>query len=883
MPLQSGTHLGPYRIVDLLGVGGMGEVYRARDDRLNRQVALKVLPADRVANAERRSRFLQEAQLASALQHPHIVTIFDIGSAEVGDYLAMELVRGRTLDAVIPQTGLPLNSALRYATQIVDALAAAHAAGIVHRDLKPGNIMVTETDQIKVLDFGLATLAAGGAINSTDETGARAAAIQTGAGTILGTVAYMSPEQAEGHEVDARSDIFSFGAIFYEMLSGLRAFRAGSTPGTLAAVINLDPEPLSKVARHVPPAVDRVVSACLRKDISRRAQLTSDLRYELEGLRAASTSGSLRLAQPASTSWMRRIALGAAVVAAAIAAIALWPAAPPRTAFTPVPLTALPGSESFPSFSPDGSQVAFSWLREGTRGYDVYAQAIGAGTPLRLTDDESAHVYPSWSPDGRSIAMWHVPRGTSPNTTTTQGRLVIVPPLGGPERQVIEWTGAARRIAWSPDGRWLAVSPATLRLNRDRGITMVSPATGEQIDWAGIDKTFAGSADPVFSPDGSEVAYTRARDDFSSEVYVAAVGRDGRPGGAPRLLPYGGEASYPVWTRDGTALLLIDGAPSSNGGVVRVPVGGAGTPARLGGLEHAGSIAVACQTDRLAFHRPGIDVDLWRLDLANPTASGRVAPSTMWEEGADYSPDGTRLAFSSNRSGAREIWVADVSGDDALQLTNFGGPVPGWARWSPDGRQLAFDGRPAGNTEIFVVAAGGGGLRQLTAEPGEDARPAWSPDGRFIYFSSTRTGRREIWRMAADGRDPVQVTRTGAGTVEVSADGAWIFYQGLTPPLAVHRLRTDGRDDSVIVAGDVRIGMFRPTARGLWFVTNPAPGQTSVPLKVLRFADQTIQELVQVDFVPISVGLSVSPDERSVLITRNDRNGSDLHLVNDFR
>ena len=299
MALEPDTRLGPYRIVDLLGVGGMGEVYRARDERLNRLVAVKVLPADRVAaSAERRSRFIQEAQLASALQHPNIVTIFDIGSTEVGDYLAMELVRGRTLDDVIPQAGLPLQNALRYASQIVDALAAAHAAGIVHRDLKPGNIMVTEQDQIKVLDFGLATLAAGAPINETDETGARAAAVETGAGTILGTVAYMSPEQAEGHAVDARSDIFSFGAIFYEMLSGLRAFRGGTTFGTLAAVIGLEPEPLAKVATHVPAEVDELVSACLRKDVNRRAQSASDLKIELDGLREASSSGSLRVAAP---------------------------------------------------------------------------------------------------------------------------------------------------------------------------------------------------------------------------------------------------------------------------------------------------------------------------------------------------------------------------------------------------------------------------------------------------------------------------------------------------------------------------------------------------------------------------------------------------------
>ena len=885
MALEPNTRLGPYRIVELLGVGGMGEVYRARDDRLNRQVALKVLPADRVgASAERRSRFIQEAQLASALQHPNIVTIFDIGSTDAGDYLAMELVRGRTLDAAIPDAGLPLPNALRYATQIVDALAAAHAAGIVHRDLKPGNIMVTEQDQIKVLDFGLATLAAGGSVNATEETGARAAAIETGAGTILGTVAYMSPEQAEGHAVDARSDIFSFGAIFYEMLSGLRAFRGSSTFGTLAAVINLEPEPLATVARHVPPPVERIVTECLRKDPGRRAQSTSNLKLELEGLREASISGSLRLTPPARLGgWGRPLAIAAAL-AIVVAAVALWPASPLPTAFIPKPLTSLPGSESFPSFSPDARQVAFAWTREGGAGIDVYTQAIGAGTPQRLTGDDGWHMYPAWSPDGAAVAAWHVPRGTSVTSVSAQTRLVLVPPGGGAERPLLEWTGAPRRISWSPDGRWLALSPVSVRTHRERGITLVSPATGRQVDWAALDKTFAASVDPVFSPDGRRLAYTKTRDDFSSDVYLVTVTPDGRPGGPPSLLPYGGkEASFPVWTSDGAHLLLIDGVPSSNGGVRRVPIDGSQPSGPLAGLEHAGSLALSRGTRALAFHRPGIDVDIWRIDLRDPAGSGRVAPSTLWEEGADISADGKRLAFSSNRSGAREIWVADVSGEHALQLTSFGGPVPGTARWSPDQQYVAFDARPQGNSDVFVVPAAGGPMRALTSDRGEDARPAWARDGRSVFFASNRTGRSEIWRVPLEGGEPVQVTRGGAANVSLSRDGRWIFYQGLTTPLAIHRARVDGSDDTVVVAEDVRIGMFAASEHALWFVTNPVAGKPAVILKQLTFADDTIREVAAIDFVPIPVGLAVSADERYVLLTRNDRNGSDLLLINDFR
>ena len=885
MALEPNTRLGPYRIIDLLGVGGMGEVYRARDDRLNRAVALKVLPADRVAaSAEQHRRFIQEAQLASALQHPNIVTIFDIGSTDAGDYLAMELVRGRTLDAVIPEDGLPLPSALRYATQIVDALAAAHAVGIVHRDLKPGNIMVTEADQIKVLDFGLATLAAGGPINAAEETGARAAAVETGAGTILGTVAYMSPEQAEGHAVDARSDIFSFGAIFYEMLSGLRAFRGNSTFGTLAAVINLEPEPLATIARHVPPPVDRIVTECLRKDMGRRAQSTSNLKLELEGLRDAVISGAHTLTPPAFGGLGRRAAIGAAALAALIAAIVFWPSTPPPGSFTPVPLTALPGSETFPSFSPDGSQVAFTWLREAGAGYDVFTQAVGTGTPKRLTDDGGGHMYPAWSPDGATIAAWHVPRGVSQTSVTTRTRLVLVPAAGGAERQLLEWDGAPRRISWSPDGTWLALSPVSVRTHRERGITLVSPATGHQVEWVGLDPAFTASDNPIFSPDGRRIAYTKFRDDFSSDVFVAKVGADGRPAGPPTQLAYGGrEATFPVWTKDGRTLLLIEGVPSSNGGVRRVPIDGSPASAPLGGLEHPGSVALDRSGTRLAFHRPGIDVDIWRIDLRDPAASGRVAPSTLWEEGGDFSADGTRLVFGSNRSGPREIWVADATGEHAQQLTHFGGPVPGSATWSPDQQWVAFDARPDGNSDVFAVPAAGGPIRQLTRERTEDARPTWARDGKTIFFASSRTGRSEIWKMPADGGAAVQVTRSGASNVRVSWDGEWIFYQSGALPLTIHRARLDGSEDTIVVDEDVRIGMFAATEHALWYVPTPPVGSQGVTLKRRNLADGTVREVATADFIPIPVGLFVSRDERYATITRNDRNGSDLLLVNDFR
>jgi serine/threonine protein kinase len=391
MSLEPGSVIGPYRILETLGVGGMGEVYRARDTRLERDVALKVILPGKTADPERRKRFVQEARSASSLNHPGIVAIYDIGEANGMDYIAMELVRGATLDARIPRKGMRPAQALPVAIQIADALAAAHAAGIVHRDLKPGNVMIGEDGRVKLLDFGLAKLVAQGPLGDLEGAGTlSASAPRTAKGAIVGTVSYMAPEQAEGKAVDARSDIFSFGAILYEMITGERAFKSDTTLSTLSSILKEDPKRIGTIVNDVPPELERVISRCLRKDPERRWQGMRDIKVALEELKEESDSGVLMVppvqaapqqpAPPPKSAGGTSFLIGAVAVLVAVIGGAWWMLRPrtvtlraksgaPSDVSTPPEAPAPQSVPSAPSVPrevrlPDGTKVTLTLLED---------------------------------------------------------------------------------------------------------------------------------------------------------------------------------------------------------------------------------------------------------------------------------------------------------------------------------------------------------------------------------------------------------------------------------------------------------------------------------------------------------------------------------------
>jgi Tol biopolymer transport system component/predicted Ser/Thr protein kinase len=734
-----GKSLAHYQILEKLGAGGMGVVYKARDTHLDRFVAIKVLPPEKVADPDRKRRFVQEAKAASALNHPNIVTIHDIALEDRTDFIVMEYVAGETLDKLIPRNGMRLSVALKYAVQIANALVRAHGAGIIHRDLKPSNVIVGEHGLVKLLDFGLAKLTeAAGPDAETEATG-------TAEGAIIGTAAYMSPEQAEGKRIDTRSDIFCFGSMFYEMLTGQRAFRGDTRVSIVASILREDPKPISQVVEGLPQDVDRIIRRCLRKDPDRRFQAMPDLKVALEELKeeSDSTTGEARgVARPRSR---RSLVWASAFIGAlAIATVVIWFLRPggelPEAALAALPLTSYPGSESGASFSPDGSQVAFAWNGEKEDNSDIYVKLIGAEPPLRLTTNAAVENHPAWSPDGRWIAFCRfLPQGGY--------AVVLISPIGGPERMLTEldYPGFGPSdpslLAWSPDSRWLAVVDGVgmVRYSLDSGEKhrLTSPPTGSGEDGC-----------PAFSTDGRTLAFSRWSSWSNSDLYLVDLSQDFKPTAEPKRLTFGNwVAEDPAWTVDGRSLVF-----SASGNLWRMDV--AGKPQRLAltgmGCSHP---AISLRGNRLAWTQSVSDVNIWRIEI--PTPGGKAKPpqkfiaSTHNEDPSEYSPDGKKISFLSDRSGSWEVWVCDSDGSNAVQLTSLGGASIGSpARWSPDGSRLTFSANIEGHAEVYVIGASGGNLQRMTSSATSE-NPSWPRDGRLCRPLRRAAGGRLNLRMAS--------------------------------------------------------------------------------------------------------------------------------------
>lgn len=884
MPLPTGATLGPYEIVSLLGEGGMGAVYKARDPRLDRFVAIKVLTADSATGEERQQRFAHEARAASALNHPNIVTVYDTGTEGDATYIAMELVSGKTLADLIPSQGLPLARVLGWATQMADGLARAHKAGLVHRDLKPGNVMVDDDGRVRILDFGLAkTLGARAGGRGTD-LATRTSPPLTDEGIVMGTVAYMSPEQAEGRPVDARSDIFSFGVVLYEMVTGRKPFAGESRMATISAILRDSPAPLSQSVRGVPAELERLIDRCLRKDPERRWQHMTDLRNALLDLKEDSDSGRLAVrapeAVPTGGTFRRRwLVVGLPVLA--IVAVAAWfvfGRRPPEVAetpdFVPVPLTTYPGDERDPTFSPDGTQVAFSWSREG-EPHNLWLKLLGPTDPLRLTTSTSERqIMSQWSPDGQWIAFQAV------DVKTSARRIMVIPALGqAAPRPIAEGVG---RPTWAPDSRGLVVPDPD-------GLSLY-PLDGSER------RAVAGPVDGVLprngsiSPDGRRLAVV-----LGGGLSLLALDANYRAVGSPTpLTPEDWGVSSFAWTPDSAEVILIRNLQPGNANLgsetamYRVGIDGS-EPRRIGSVgSNPWYLDVSRRGGHLAFTTLRREVNLALAELGR---DGRLtghehplAPSSTLDRGPSFDRTGNLVTFTSSRDGSVQIYSVRRDGSGLTRVTQPEADRTGWPsgpRLSPDGTRVVFTAGSvvSSRAEVYVVPSTGGRSRQVTS--GGASGPSWSADGRWIYYGSGSG----ISKVPADGGTAVRLTGTPGSRPIESRDGRWVYF--LCQPGNVCRVPAAGGDVTRLMSDAVpdRMAGLDVTALGVYFMTIaqetgasivstglwrlPLDGGRPISLGVLKEATGD--------------GFSVGAGDREILYARCEVCDADIMLVNGFR
>jgi Tol biopolymer transport system component/predicted Ser/Thr protein kinase len=851
-----------YRIIKLLGRGGMGVVYLAEDTKLRRAVALKFLPKELSGEPRILERFEREAQAASALNHPNICTIYDIDEHDGRHFIAMEFLQGRALKHRLLGRALPTEETIDLAVQIASGLDAAHCKGIVHRDIKPGNIFITDRGLVKILDFGLAKLVEG-RLDRTSSAGPTLTAQEplTSPGAAVGTVAYMSPEQARGEKLDVRTDLFSFGVVLYEMASGRQAFSGPTSAVIFDAILHKAPVSPVRLNPELPPDLERIINKALEKDRRLRYPSAADMQADFERLkrdsssvRAAAVEAGARAAidaAPARPGRRRRFiwAAGAlTVVALAAAGIILLlarkhpsEAALPRVVNAVKASTAM-GSEDCPSWSPDGRTFAYQSDQAGN--WDIWVSQVGSSQAANRTEDSPADDFgPSWSPDGQWIAFFSQREG---------GGYFVMPSVGGRPRKVFSWPAGdpypappqwspdsahlvfalgqraepwleiltlASRVSrklplpkmplnnvivdinWSPDGRWIAYSRSLSNIAATSEIWLTHASDGESLRLTDGTKK---EGSPSWSPDSRDLYFVSDRGG-TPDLWRLTIGRAGRPEGAPQQVTAGIEMIHVVLSMDGHSLAYTKGVSVRN--LFRAPL-------------LADRPITWADTTQLTFDEAAIEsVDIsydgrllvssdrsgnWDLFLLSPSGGDlqQMTTDPAIDAGPRWKPDGSEIAFYSSRTGHREVWVMPIDGGPARQMSR-GEEESLDPDWSPNGKEIVKVG-----VSLCMLPAQGGQERRLT-DVAHDLHPDFSPDGRWVVFDSSRDGTRHLWRISASGGQPERLTKGAGQYPRWSPDGKHIYFVGYGDRKNnVWALSIDNREERPITALAGRRGVL---------------------------------------------------------------------------
>ena len=818
MALAQGDTLGPYEILEPIGAGGMGEVYRARDTRLDRVVAIKVLPEHLSGSPELRQRLEREAKAVSSLSHPNVCALFDLGHDDGVDYLVMEFIDGESMAERLAKGPIPMDEVLPLAIQIADALETAHRAGIVHRDLKPGNIMLTR-DGAKLLDFGLAkseTTLGGDPDLTFSPTVSQPL---TAAGTIMGTYQYMAPEQLEGKEVDARTDIFSFGAVLYEMATGHRAFQGESQASLIGSIMHAQPQPASAVQPMIPPALDRIIQTSLAKDPDERLQTAHDVKLQLQWIAEGGSVAGIPAPVVARRTSRERFVWAAFATAAMVAALfaVAWfmraPEPPAQTRFE----VAIPNDLSFvgrPRISPDGRMIAF-WATNPAGESRIWIRHMDNLEATVVSGAETtSDTRPIWSPDSRHIAYF------------SEGKLRKISVDGGPAQTICDANGADG--TWSKNGDILfdgAISDPIRRVSAGGGVP-------EDVVLPNSELGHASVAWPEWLPDGRHFLYLAGNLDGESFLMAAEIGSDE----VKQLMPVSSRVQYVepgflLYIRDDTLVAHPFNASSLE------PTG---DPRPI--ADHVGAASTghapftASQNGTLVFNSAGGSVHqlMWRDRAGNEVgALGDPAAYATF----DIGPDPNRIVFDvfDDQTENRDLWVHDLQRGVSSRFTFHDGSDRS-PLWSPDGSRIAFSSPRGTSRDIFVKNASGAGQAEVLLEDVNSLHPCdWSRDGMYmVYMAQAPETGWDIWAFAPDGSvDPFPVVVSPFIDVRpvFSPDGRWLAYQSDEsgrPEIYVQRFPEAEGKWQVSTAGGTE-PVWSPDGREIFYLDS---GQNLVSVQV---------------------------------------------------
>ena len=826
----TGQRIGVYSITELLGVGGMGEVYRARDTRLGRDVAIKVLPPRLTADADRLARFEREARMLASLNHPHIGMLYGLEESGGHSALVLELVEGDTMADRLCRGPVPIAQALNWARQIADALDEAHAKGIVHRDLKPANVKITPQDVVKVLDFGLARTF----VRGDDVDSSQAPTITREGAGIVGTAAYMSPEQARGQAVDKRSDVWAFGCVLYELLTGRAAFLRSTLTDTLAAVLQDQPD-WTALPPTLPPTVTSLLRRCLDKDVRRRRRDIGDVRAELDEALAQPETAPNRIdhiERPARRTLSPALrALAAVAFVAALAALTgQWMFAPPASTASGARfkrLTDAVGIEEMPAVSPDGKDLAFVARVDGRQ--QIWVRRLTGGHPLQITFDDVDHEHPRWTHDSSAIVYF-----TPPLKADEPGALWEIPALNGAPRRV---AAAITGADVSHDGRWLATFQKTgdrvdlVILSRD-GAT-----SGQSIP---IEPGAIEFTPPRWSPDDRSLAFYLGKPEWIYHLFVTDVAK--RETTRLKAMTH---IKGIAWLPDGENLVFASSVGST---MVYPPVFNLRLVSRDGSRERQLTIGdVSYQqpdvvtTGQLYAARTFMRSDLWRFPVDGTPADNvknatQITRQTGMVQTPSVSPDDKEIAYLSDSGGHSNVWVAKTDGSAnprPLTAENDHRVIIGIPIWAPIGDRIVFIRDDTGKPDRR-----GSAVEWLINRDGSDRRPlaggasaAWSADGRWLYYQTQEPEQAQqcISKIAVDGnRAPVPVRCNAAVPVPASDGTLYFVPQGFWNANEIYKARPENTATPVLVT---RYALSRVPLWPTGFALSPDERWLAVPLQ----------------------------------------------------